>query len=231
MKKTLIIIIAVVLVILIAVSGIIAGIFLFGGKEEPETTPTNDAGLTHMELLKLDTFSQLEAYVQQNDLVMQTSDDPGLTSIGGVPVAGHYMTLYFQADENGDIYRVDGIYDYQLENRELSTLKTELKKISDAIDQFFEVEESIGYTIYAADGYEIDSASDESFQKIIDGQASYSLFNIDTDESYWAADITVDEADRLSISFFHSNDFVEVEIEPEEDTVPETSEGTEDVTE
>lgn len=207
MKKKIIWIIVALLVVGAAVAAIL---LLSSDKEQDMETPTNDAGLTHLQLLKLHNASELEEYVQNNDLVLQTSDDTSLTSVGGVPISGYYMTLYFQADEEGVFYRVDGMLDFLLKNRNVSGLKTVFDDFCDAVAELFGIDKTFNYTIYALDGYEIDSTSDESIQKILDGTACFTLSAIDADKGCWYAEATVDEADRVMFSFWHS-------VEPEEE--------------
>lgn len=207
MKKKLIWIIAALVVIGAALAAIL---LLNGDKEQDMETPTNNAGLTHMQLLSLDKVTELEEYVQNNDLVLQTSDDSGLTSVGSIPISGHYMTLYYQADENGNFYRVDGMLDLFLENKSVSELRSVFDEFCNAVAQLFNIDRTFGYTIYSTDGYEIDSANDESLQKILDGTAYFTLSAIDADKSCWYAEASVDEADRLMFSFWHN-------VDPEEE--------------
>lgn len=207
MKKKIIWIVVALVVVGAAVATIL---LLSGDKEQDMETPTNNAGLTHMQLLSLDKVSELEEYVQNNDLVLQTSDDSGLTSVGSIPISGHYMTLYYQADENGDFYRVDGMLDLFLENKSVSELKSVLDEFCNAVAQLFNIDRTFTYTIYSADGYEIDAAADDSLQKILDGTACFALSAVDADRSCWYAEATVDEADRLMFSFWHN-------MEPEEE--------------
>lgn len=203
MKKR---IIWIIIVALLVVGAAVAAVFLFGGeKEQDMETPTNDAGLTHLSLLKLHTVSELEKYVQNNELVLQTSDDVSLTSVGSVPISGHYMTLYFQADENGAFYRVDGMLDFLLKDRSVNGLKTVFDGFCDAVAELFGIDNTFNYTIYAADGYKMDT-TDASIQQILDGTACFTLSAVDADKGCWYAEATVDEADRVMFSFWHSVD-------------------------
>ena len=206
MKKKIIWIIAA----LVVIGAAVAAVFLLGGKEQSMETPPNDAGLTHIQLLRLDKISELEEYVQNNDLVLQTSDDPSLTSIGSIPISGHYMTLYVQADENGDFCRVDGMLDLFLENKSVSKLESALDEFCNAVAQLLDIDRTFTYTVYSGDGYEIDPATDGALQEILNGTAYFALSAVDADESFWHAEATVDEADRLAFSFWHN-------MEPEEE--------------
>lgn len=221
-------IIWIALALLVIGAAVVAVLLLTGDKEQDMETPTNDAGLTHLQLLKLNNVSELEEYVQNNDLILQTSDDDSLTSVGGVPISGYYMTLYFQADENGEFYRVDGMLDFFLENKKVGDLKTVFDKFCDAVAELLGIEKSFNYSVYAADGYEIDSTSDESVQMILDGQAEFSLSAIDVDGSYWNAIASVDEADRVMFSFFHSFDYDEALYGSGENIVLASPAGTEE---
>lgn len=205
MKKTvnLLKIIIVVFVILIVV---LCAFFLLRNNKRNIQTEDTKKDITNIEILKLDSIADIESFVIERNIVLQTSDDKNLYSLGDVKIADRIVTLYFQTDDNGNIKRVDGNFSVELDKKDITTLQETWSEFCSTVAEFFDIEllnGDIAYNIYTLEGYEVNAYSEESFEKVLNGEANFGLSAIDVDGTYWNATASINKSGTLQFKFFH----------------------------
>ena len=188
----------------------VGAVFLLGGgsgENDQTTEPETAADPTaHLSLLKISNMDGLENYAAANEMTLQSAEDASLTCIGNIPLLGQRLTLYFQAGEDGNLTRTDGMMSIALSEKTESCLKMVFSEICYGAALLFNISGDFTYSIYSNEGYALDAAAEESFQQILAGQAKFGLSAVDYDGTYWNATACLDENAVLQLSFFHSFD-------------------------
>lgn len=205
MKKTVNLLKIIIVIFVILIVALCAFFLLRNNKRNIQTEDTKK-DITNIEILKLDSIADIESFVIERNIVLQKSDDKNLYSLGDVKIAERIVTLYFQTDDNENIKRVDGNFSVELDKKDITTLQDTWSEFCSTVAEFFDIEllsGDIAYNIYALEGYELNAYSEESFEKVLNGEANFGLSAIDVDGTYWNATASINKSGTLQFEFFH----------------------------
>lgn len=212
MKKK-VIIVAVIAVVLVAV--VVAVAIFSGDSSETEMKHSGEVfyhipegseegpDLSKIGVFKVDSISELEAFADENLLVLQSSDDPTVFAMGGIDVLGQSVEIFIQTNEDGSFLRVDGNCSVEMSDKKsLDELKMHISTLEYVISQIFGVD-AVEYSVYDRDGAEIISDSENLVEKVLKEKAILGVSVVDKDGSYWDCKAFL-EKDNIMIEFFHS---------------------------
>ncbi len=204
MKIKLIIILVAVLIVVGA--GITAGVILSGKNEtEEETTEFAEESpdVSKIEIFRIDDISEMKDFVNNNELVLQESDEATLFAVGDIQIAGQSVDMFIQTNEEGSFLRTDGSCTVAAENLTVELLEEKLNTLSYIITALFGVTEDYEIKVYSTEGAMLHSTTSNPLEKVITENACCAFYVVDEDSSYWNVTVRA-EKEALIIEFFHS---------------------------
>ena len=202
MKKKFIIV-AIVVAILASVIAVVSFIGSKGNDAQDETEIVDESpDISKIGIFQIDSISDMESFVKDNELVLQTSDDKTLYAVGDIGIAGQSVDLFIQTNENGSFLRVDGDCSVSMEEMTVDELNVRISEITYVISQLFDVS-FVDYSIYDEQGAMVQLTTEEPLEKVLNENAKVEISVIDKDNTYWKCSAYIED-DALIIEFFHS---------------------------
>lgn len=158
-----------------------------------------------IKFLKFNNYDAIKQYAEEYPIYIQESDDPTIFSIGELYIKENPVTLIYNLNSDGSINRFDGSYSMELSDKSASGLQHTLGLFDAIISDYFYVER-FEHDIYDENGAPIDPNSEESYELMLNGKATYGLSVIDEDNTYWYITASVMENKKISFNFFRCFD-------------------------
>lgn len=207
MKKT-ILTISIILTIFFL---IVAGVFFFLMKEsEPideEDGYIYDTSIVidSIKFLKFSDYDSIKQYADDYPIYIQESDEQTVFSIGELFINDRPVTLIYKLNSDGSINRFDGAYSMKLDDKSALGLQQTFGLFDAIVSDYFYVER-FEHDIYGENGALIDSNSEESYDLMLNGKATYGLSVVDEDSTYWYITASVTDGKQINFDFLRCFD-------------------------
>ena len=189
-KKVIIIVLIVVLVV-----GLGTIFYFLKGKSllEDKPTPLSVEDIQERtNILLLTDFDEIKAKSKELNLDLIISDDNTQIGFEKLALGATSLDVAFQFDKDRQIINVVGgifpkgnMASAKTDEEKIEILNNNIYDICDAFSILFNTSVAESYNIYANEGYKLNLDDNASYQKLLDGEASFAVFIKDSDESYW----------------------------------------------
>lgn len=198
-------------IILTIIFLIVAVVFFFLMKE---SEPINEEDgyvydtsivIDNIKFLKFNDYDAIKQYANDYPIYIQTSDEQTIFSIGELYIKENPVTLIYKLNSDGSINRFDGSYSMKLDDKSASALQRFFGLFDAIVSDYFYVER-FEHDIYDENGAPIDSNSEESYELMLSGRATYGLSVMDEDGTYWYIAASVADKEQINFEFLRCFD-------------------------
>lgn len=208
MKKKLLILLSVLFVVFL----IVAVVFFFLMKnsepeyEEKEDTTINVEHIAEqIEFLKLNSFDEIKEYSNDAQFYIRESSDELFFGLGELYVDDIPIDVIYRLNDDGTIQRFDGYFSVELKKSNTDELSTLILYFNHIVMDIFGIE-YLEHSIYDADGSSMDVYSDGVYEKMLQGNAKYTLSVIDANNTYWRVSAVISDEKTVNFEFFRCFD-------------------------
>ena len=158
-----------------------------------------------IKFLKLNDYDAIKQYADEYPIYIQESDDPTIFAIGELYIKDNQVTIIYTLNLDGSINRFDGSYSMDLSDKSSSELQNTIGLFDSVVSDYFYVDR-FEHNIYDGNGAPIDSNSEESYELMLNGKATYGLSVFDEDDTYWYITASVEDKKQINFEFFRCFD-------------------------
>lgn len=208
MKKPVNIIkIAIILLIVIAVlCGAITLALSFSKDQGAGVGGALDGGNPYIDLFKTDECTVLDALVKEKGLTA-TEENDHYIRIDGLEISGKIVDAYFTKSGdriiavNGEFPATEIAQEDSLEEK-IGFLQREITWVSAFLGEILDAEIQ-HFSIFGADGFQIDPDDSESYQAVFDGTAKISITAKDQAGTLWKIESDVNYEGKIYFRYGH----------------------------
>lgn len=166
--------------------------------EEGEFRYDTSIVIDKIKFLKFNDYDAIKQYADDYPIFIQESNEKTIFSVGELYIKEKPAKLIYKLNSDGSINRFDGSYSMELADKSVTGLQDTFWLFSAIVCDYFYVEQ-FEHDFYDENGAPIYTDSEESYELMFNGKATYGLSVIDLDGTYWY--ITASVSDKKQIDF------------------------------